>query len=190
MYIEILLLYSKGYIDIDTFIDLFYENIFEFEKLLDTRIYLYIISANLKNKSQKIEFKNCLNNFCEKSYKNKLNNINDCYVENMINSSRNDPIVMLLRKKYERKNNVTIDCERIHNHDDFINAIKRDLDFPQVCGNNWDAINDLIFNDILLPQTLVFKNWRYLEMALPNDTDIFKKILSNLGEERCKIIFD
>ena len=47
----------------------------------------------------------------------------------------------------------------INTRSELIDAIKHALQYPHFCGDNWDAIEDLIY-DIVLPQKLILHNWR------------------------------
>lgn len=52
----------------------------------------------------------------------------------------------------------------IHTRSELIDAIKQALQYPHFCGDNWDAIEDLIY-DIILSQKLIFRNWREVEKS-------------------------
>ncbi len=88
-----------------------------------------------------------------------------------IESNNNDDVALFLRKKYEKSEIRCIDCSCINNSRELFAAIKNKLSFPKWCGENWSALNDLIF-DIILPEKLVFEHWYDLEAKLPGDADI------------------
>ena len=102
--------------------------------------------------------------------------ITDAYVEDIIDLNKENWIVQLLKKKYERKEEIIIDCSRINTKYELVIAIKQALQYPEFCGNNWDSIEDLIY-DIILPKKLIFFNWHIVEKKLPQDTIILKSIL-------------
>ena len=114
--------------------------------------------------------------------------INDAYVEHMIQLNQKDTVVEMLKKKYEKREEVEINCSMIITQSELINVIKKVLQYPQFCGNNWNAIEDLIY-DIILPQKLTFINWSEMEQRLPQDTVILKSILDRNSEGRCVITY-
>ena len=43
--------------------------------------------------------------------------------------------------------------------------------YPKHCANNWDAIEDFIY-DVVLPKKIVLQNWDSIKEKLPQDTII------------------
>ena len=109
-------------------------------------------------------------------------------MERLIDSNNRDVVTEILRKKYEKKKEITIDCNSINTGLELINVFKRALEYPKFCGNNWDAIEDLIY-DVIFPEKLVFNNWSEVERKLPQDTAILKAVLDRNCNERCIIIY-
>ena len=115
-------------------------------------------------------------------------NINDAYVERIIDSNKEDIVVEILKNKYQKREEVDIDCSMINTRSELIDAIKHALQYPHFCGDNWDAIEDLIY-DIVLPQKLILHNWREVEKKLSQDTAILKSILDKYNNGRCVVIY-
>ena len=99
-----------------------------------------------------------------------------------------DIVVEILKNKYQKREEVDIDCSMINTRSELIDAIKHALQYPHFCGDNWDAIEDLIY-DIVLPQKLILHNWREVEKKLPQDTAILKSILDKYNNGRCVVIY-
>lgn len=189
MYLEIICLFVNDYLSSQQFEELFFNNIFEYEKILDNKVYLELIDTNFNLSHEVISLKNYLKTYLMTNYYNEINVINDSYVDMIVNSNRNDIVAEILQSHYIKKENIYINCDLINNQVDLIHAIKDSLQFPKNCGNNWDAINDLIY-DIILPKKLIFKHWSKIELRFPTDAKILKQIFSNISQNRCEIIFE
>ena len=129
-----------------------------------------------------------LYNYVLENYDSVYENINDAYVERIIDSNKEDIVVEILKNKYQKREEVDIDCSMINTRSELIDAIKHALQYPHFCGDNWDAIEDLIY-DIVLPQKLILHNWREVEKKLPQDTAILKSILDKYNNGRCVVIY-
>lgn len=121
------------------------------------------------------------------NYKSLYDNINDAYVERLADTDTDDVVAQILKKKYEKREKAEIDCILISSQSELIDSIKQALQYPSFCGNNWDAIEDLMY-DIIFPQKLIFKNWCEVERKLPQDAAILRGILERY-RERCVIIY-
>lgn len=174
--IKMICLYLKKYISDEQFQNIFYDYINNFQNDLEEDIYLSILITNFSSKEEKISLETKLRNYILKNYGLMYENINDTYVEGIIDLDREDVIVEILKKKYEKKEEVIIDCSMISTQPELVDAIKQALQYPKFCGNNWDAIEDLIY-DIIFPKKLIFFNWHMVEKKLPQDTTILKSIL-------------
>lgn len=86
-----------------------------------------------------------LYNYVLENYDSVYENINDAYVERIIDSNKEDIVVEILKNKYQKREEVDIDCSMINTRSELI-----------------DAIEDLIY-DIVLPQKLILHNWREVE---------------------------
>ena len=181
-------LYLKEYITDEQFINIFFEYINDFQQCLEKDIYLNILFTNFNSKEGKISLRTKLHDYVINNNLSLYEYINDSSVEHMIDSGENDVVTEILRKKYEQKEEIRIDCSVINSQTEFITAIKRALQYPQFCGDNWDAIEDLVY-DIIFPKKLVFSNWLDIEKKMPGDTAILKKILSKYNVP-CIIIYD
>ena len=186
--IETICLFLKQYISEEQFEDIFYNYMELFESSLEKDIYLEILATNFSSKEERISLKSKLKNYVLNNDSSELENVNDAYIERMIDSDDGDTITEILKKKYEKKEEVNVDCSRISTRAELIKEIKRALGFPKFCGNNWDAIEDLIY-DIVFPKKIVFSEWNEIEKRLPDDATIFRKILEENNDGRCKIFF-
>lgn len=186
-HIELMCLFVTDDLTSEQFETIFLDHIAEFENLLESSIYLKIICTNFTEKNDIISLKNFLRKYLISDYPDDINHTNDAYTDKIIDSDRNDIIAELLRKRCEKKKLVSIECENINHPGEFITAIKELLQFPQNCGNNFDAINDLIY-DIVFPEKLILNNWNIAEKKLPRESEIIRNILQKRTD--CEIIFD
>lgn len=187
--IKIVCLYLKKYISEKQFEKIFYEYIDNFQSFLEEAMYINVLTTNFNSKEEALSLRTELHNYILKNYQLLYENINDAYVEHMIDSGEEDIVVKILKQKYEKKEEVDIDCSIISTQLELITAIKNALQYPQFCGNNWDAIEDLIY-DITLPKKLVFFNWYEVKEKLPEDTVILRDILDRNNNDRCVIIYN
>lgn len=186
--IKTICLYLKKYISDEQFENIFWDYINDFQNSLEEDIYLKVLSTNLSSKEEKISLETELYNFVLKNHGLMYGNINDAYVERMIDSDKEDVVVEILKKKYEKREEIDINCSMINTQSELINVIKQALQYPQFCGNNWNAIEDLIY-DIVFPKKLIFVNWSEVEKKLPQDTAILRAILDRNSNGRCVIIY-
>lgn len=103
-FIEIICLYLKSYISIDVFIDYIYKNMDEVEMMLSEDVLLELISVNPIDKVSVEKIIVMLNELVKSRYLNEYNLINDTYIDNIINSNRNDFVAIYLREKINEKN--------------------------------------------------------------------------------------
>lgn len=186
--IKAICLYLKNYLTDEQFINLFFEYLDDFQICLEESVYFNILFTNFSFKEEKISLITELRNYIKKNHIELYEKINDAYVERMIDSGEHKVLVEILKKLYERKEEIDIDCSTINTQIELIAAIKKELKYPQFCGDNWDAIEDLIY-DIVIPERLVFSHWLDLKKKLPEDTVILKKILDKNINNRCIIIY-
>ena len=185
---KIISLYLKGYISDEKFENIFYDYIDDFQNSVEEDIYLNILFTNFSHKEEKISLETELRNYVLKNYKSLYENINDAYVERLIDSNNRDVVTEILRKKYEKKKEITIECSKISTGLELINAFRQVFKYTKFCGNNWYAIEDLIY-DVIFPEKLVFNNWSEVERKLPQDTVILKAVLDRNCNDRCIIIY-
>lgn len=186
--IMIICLYLKKYISTEQFEKIFFEYIDDFRNYLKEDIYLNILCTNLNSKQEKISLDTELYHYILEDNKLLYDKINDSYVERLINSNEEDAVINLLKKKYEKKKEIDIDCSKISTRLELITAIKNALEYPQFCGNNWHSVEDLIY-DVIFPEKLIFSNWGELKRKLPEEADILKSMLDRNNNERCVIIY-
>lgn len=185
--IKTICLYLKKYISDEQFETIFYNYSEDFQNSLDEDIYLGILFTNLSHKEEKISLQTELRNYVLENYGSLFENINDAYVEWLIDTDTDDVVVQILREKYEKREKAEIDCSLICSQSELIDVIKQALQYPAFCGNNWDAIEDLMY-DIIFPQKLIFRNWCEVEKKLPQDAAILRAILER-RREHCEIIY-
>lgn len=135
--IRTICLYLKDYISDDQFEDIFYKNIDDFQDFLDEKIYLNVLSTSFSSKEEKISLKTELRTYILNNHQLFYESINDAYVERIIDLDKEDIVVDLLRKKYEKKEKVNIDCNAIKTKAEMIATVKKALQYPQFCGDNW-----------------------------------------------------
>lgn len=186
---EVICLYLNQYLTSEQFESYFYNNMNQFEVELDEETYLNIISTNFNSKQAVITLQEKLKKDIIQSFPDLYNCMNDAYIEQLIQSEADGEIIEILKMKYSRADMLKINCIDIKTRSELISEIKTALKFPVFCGNNWDAIRDLIY-DIVLPKKIVFFDWSLIEKQLPNDSTILKSILSEISEDYCVIIYN
>ncbi|MDE6433432.1 MAG: hypothetical protein K2L07_04315, partial [Lachnospiraceae bacterium] len=108
--INTICLYLKKYISDEQFENIFYDYIEDFQNCLEEDIYLNILSTNFNSKQEKISLETELHNYVLGNYDSVYDNINDAYVERLIDSNKKDIVVEILKKKYQKSEQVDIDC--------------------------------------------------------------------------------
>ena len=61
--------------------------------------------------------------------------------------------------------------------------------YPKHCANNWDAIEDFIY-DVVLPKKIVLQNWDSIKEKLPQDTIILKRILNKINSKYSTVLYE
>lgn len=145
--------YLNGYISEKQFENIFSCYIELFENSLEEDIYLEILSTNFSSKEERINLQSTLKKYILSNYRSMLDNMNDAYIEQKNDSNEEDFITEILKSRYEIPKEICMDCSSIHSKDELITAVKKALQYPKFCGNNWDAIEDLFF-DIILPKKI------------------------------------
>ena len=148
--VKTICLYLKKYISDEQFENVFYDYIEDFQKQLEEDMYLNVLSTNFSSKQEKISLETELHNYVLEYYDSMYKNINDAYIERIIASDKEDIVVKILKIRYRKREKVDIDCSMISTRAELIDAIKQALQYPDFCGDNWDAIEDLMY-DIVLP---------------------------------------
>lgn len=186
--IKTICLYLKNYITKEQFSSIFMEHLDDFHNSLDEDLFYNVFSTNFSSKEEKINLDTELRNFILQNHALVYEKMNDSYVELLIDSDSEEEVIAILKKKYEKKEEIKIDCREINSRLELITAIKDALQYPHFCGDNWNAIEDLIY-DIVLPQKLIFFNWDMVKKRLPEDTAILRNILDRNSNGRCTIIY-
>ena len=112
--------------------------------------------------------------------------ISDAYIERFIEKN-NGEIVDILKKRYQPKKSIRIDCKKINTEEEFIRQLKKELNLSILSGLNWMAMNDLYY-DIIFPERLEFINWNDFEERIPQCAVQLKKFLSKVDKNNCHII--
>lgn len=188
-YNEVICLYLKKYLSDKQFEQYFYNNMNRFKKHLNEKTYLEIISTNFSSKEERINLKTKLKQYILTDFPEIYNKISDAYVELLIQSNDRNEILEVLKNRYAKKQLITIDCSQINNNKEIIQIIKEALDFPDFCGNNWDAIEDLIY-DVVLPEKIIFSGWNTFKRKFPDDADFIKKFFNKIDVKDSIISFD
>ena len=149
-------LYLKKYISDKQFERIFYQDIDDFKSILEENIYWKILSSNFNKKEDIISMNTYLYDYVEKNYKSVYDEISDAYIEKLIETNEKNEIIDILKKKYKQKEEVFISCCMIDTKLELIYSIKKALNYPKHCANNWDAIEDFIY-DVVLPKKLFYK---------------------------------
>ena len=61
--------------------------------------------------------------------------------------------------------------------------------YPKHCANNWDAIEDFIY-DVVLSKKIVLQNWDSIKEKLSQDTIILKKILDKINPKYSTVLYE
>ena len=186
--IKTICLYLKDYLSDEQFNDFFYDYLYNFQNCLEEDVYIDVLFTNINSKEERISMKTELKNYILNNYASMYEEINDAYVERMVDSDEEDIVVKILKKRYEQIEKIDIDCSMINTQSELIDTIKQKLQYPQFCGDSWDAIEDLI-HDIILPKRLTFYDWYEIEKKIPQDTAILKAILDRNNSGRCIIVY-
>ena len=188
-YIKIICLYLKKYISDKQFEKIFYQDIDGFQNVLKEEIYWNILSSNFNKKEDIIGMNTCLYNYVLTNHRSIYDEMSDAYIERLIETNEKNEIIDILKKKYEQKKEVLINCNKINSKLELIYSIKEALNFPQHCGNNWAAIEDLIY-DVILPKKIILHNWNNIKEKLPQDTMILKGILDKINPRYCAVLYN
>jgi ribonuclease inhibitor len=78
---------------------------------------------------------------------------------------------------------VTIDLTDIDTQAAFHLKMKRELDFPDWYGANWDAFWDTITALIEMPDRVVLTNWETFAQTCPHDLQILREIMADYHRE-------
>ena len=182
--IEAICLYLKSYIPSDNFLDYVYMNVDEVENILNEDVFLALISVNLSDKVSVEHVIVMLEDFIRNNYLNEYNVINDVYLEEIIDSDRKDFLAISIRENNKRKELVVIDISELTDDKELIQLIKKELEFPQFCGNSWEALDDLIY-DIILPLNIEIIGCQTVENEIIRK---MRKLFSRINDV-CQIIY-
>jgi RNAse (barnase) inhibitor barstar len=90
---------------------------------------------------------------------------------------------MTTREDDLRREIVSLDVGKIQTTRELHSLLKKELEFPDFYGMNWDAFWDAITGLVELPETISFEGWDILKTVLPEDSQILFGLLSKFNEE-------
>lgn len=137
-------LYLKDYLSDQQFEELFSAQISAFQTHLEEELYLDIAFTKFWSKEERIRLRTKLHQYVLQQGSDLYQNTNDTFVERMIAAGVEDELIHILKKRYEKRAELYIECDGIYTTSELIHTIKQSLQFPAFCGLNWDAIKDLI----------------------------------------------
>lgn len=78
-------------------------------------------------------------------------------------------------------NEIIIDLAEIKTVQELHSKFKKELDFPDFYGMNWDAFWDSITGLVEMPEKLVLLNWNSFEIKFPKDSGILKHLTEDFN---------
>jgi ribonuclease inhibitor len=101
---------------------------------------------------------------------------------------------MTFREDDSRKIIVVLDVGNIQNTRELHSLLKKELEFPDFYGMNWDAFWDSITGLVDLPESITFEGWYKLKSILPEDSQILVNLLTEFNEKyplwKCNVIYN
>ena len=188
-FVEILILFVSEYryISPEDFLKFAYSNIQEYERILDEKSYLSLLSASLADKDSVTELIIGLRAFVHGKFASDIDEIdNDGYVEKVVDSDRGDYTAKCLRKLYVRRNKAEIDLAQAKSDKDIVRLIKQCIDLPSWCGDSLDAMDDIL-GEGNFPIVLEVKNIDVLEKELPKEAAFFRKLFEKNAPKYCTV---
>ncbi|WP_321388938.1 barstar family protein [uncultured Enterococcus sp.] len=82
-----------------------------------------------------------------------------------------------------RKKKAVIDVGNIETAQQLQILLKESFDFPDFYGKNWNAFWDAITGLVMLPEVVLFENWKSLEQSLPKEASYLEEILNRYTNE-------
>ena len=74
---------------------------------------------------------------------------------------------------------MTIDLTHVDTKAAFHRTMKRELGFPDWCGENWDAFWDAITGLVDMPDCVVLQHWQRFAQACPHDMQLLREVTAN-----------
>ena len=83
-----------------------------------------------------------------------------------------------------------IDVTEIKTAKELQEKLKKELDFPEFYGMNWDAFWDTITGLVELPERLTITGWDNIVITLPKESKTLKTLLEKFNRDypMCKCI--
>ena len=82
---------------------------------------------------------------------------------------------------------IIMNFSEIHTSKELHKYLKKELNFPDFYGMNWDAFWDAITGLVELPENLVIVGWDNLIKTIPEDAKNFKELMERSNRVRlCK----
>ncbi len=103
-------------------------------------------------------------------------------------NSADENLKNLMENNVGNIDNITFNCIGIDTYSKLQKKIQIVFNFPEWYGMNWNAFNDLIY----LPNMCTIKiiNIQEMKNSIPDETEIFLKLLRNNLPENGKLIFE
>lgn len=181
----VICLYLNGYLMTNEFENYFYNNMELFQNELPDLVYEELLCTNFSSKIESISLVTFLKQYILSNNPTLYNMISDAYIERFIEKN-NGEIVDILKKRYQPKKSIRIDCKKINTEKEFIRQFRKELNLSTLSGLNWMAMNDLYY-DIIYPERLEFINWNDFEERMPQCAVQLKKFLSKVDKHNCVI---
>ena len=87
-----------------------------------------------------------------------------------------------------------IDVTEIKTAKELQEKLKKELDFPEFYGMNWDAFWDTITGLVELPEILIINGWDKMVLTLPKESEIMKDLFEKFNKDypmcRCVVKYN
>ncbi len=86
-----------------------------------------------------------------------------------------------------------VDLSKVETIEELHELLKKEFNFPDFYGMNWDAFWDAITGLVELPETIIFQYWDIFSEKFVKDSEILKELFSDFNEEfaeiKCEVIY-
>lgn len=187
--IDVICLYLKNYLTDAEFQDYFCRHEERFKAETNEEIYLETVFTDFRIKERCVSLSNQLREYVAACCPGRYEAVHDAYVQKLIEAGTDHEIIDILKRPYEKKERVEIDCGAIESVSRLHRILKSELRLGEAYGNHWDAFNDWKY-DIIFPKQLVFMNWNVFKKRFPRDAAILREILDTIDSNDCKVQYN